>query len=79
MIVPALYVSKFDPSNQVRDVMKVLWEKLIEQENKSTLFRLHSDAIIRFALSQTSSRFLKWAKCYVSACYPYRNSFKSMA
>ena len=56
-IVPALYVSKFDPSTPVRDVMKVLWDKLVEQEDKAALFKLHSDAIIQFALSQTSSRF----------------------
>ena len=50
-------MSKFDPSAQISDVLKLLWEKLLEQEDKAALLTANSAGIIKFALSQMASRY----------------------
>lgn len=56
VLLPMLYVSKYDPSAPVKAVMKSLWDKLIPAEDASSLLSSYTSEIIRYSLLQTSSR-----------------------
>jgi proteasome component ECM29 len=59
LILPMLYLYKFDPITIVQEVMKNLWEKLIPKEKQKILMLSNQSIVIDYLAKMLSSKLWK--------------------
>ena len=55
-LLPMLYMTRFDPTPSIRDLMRTLWSTLVPTEQESSLLSSQCEEILKYLASNLTSR-----------------------
>ena len=66
-LLPMLYISRFDPTTVIKDVMRLLWDKLIPLDQQKKLLLIHHKAVLNHLSVNLTSKSWKERESACSA------------